>query len=1064
MTRYVFFSQSTDGFLRSSSGTYSSARAGTGIVVDNTSSYMYAGQRLATSTYFLYEGFISFDTSTIATTEVIANASILLHLLAVNGSVGAASNPLYARGRAYGTSLDTGDWVPADSLSSSSLFGQTAAALTANSSIHLPLADPGNNSGRISRSTTTQFVIDTQNTEASTTPTGDEYVQINTSEIGTLNDPILLVYTYAPTFASPVAGGTSQLSTGEIVEVQSTGTAGSPTLQLGYYTKFTNTFNVIDSNVNQYLNGTISPPIGMDQVEVVVDSNDQIWVYAPSAVSGNEYINEIAYTRNTPTGYAFTAVLAAPYASPVSSPIASLKAVATTYKDSKGLYVYNNVILVTATAVSSASTVRSRSSILVTGTGGSTSGGSFNLGTGPKPAYTVNAPTVVPAGSFSGSPKLDMVASAEKVLVTASYEAGAGGQVITTIASLTLSAKFTGIAGNTETVTIASQTSPKTLYQTNGYQVMGPESKVRALKTTSNQCTIIYVGEPNTVRAQSVDFSANLVGSASVLTSVIDAGANGVWDTAYDPASNSVWMYYNVPGTPSTIKRVPYRIATALWDTANTYTVTTSAPTTATNTSLWLGRGSSDERMILVFLNNTSGSTRAKTSYIDSFNVAPNAPVFGPIPNFDANVGYTFKWAFSDPNPKDKQAKYEIEIDNNTTLATAIHTGVVTSTATQYTIAASALAQNTTFRIRMRLYDQQNATGTWSNYQTFSTSDVGLATITDPVDDNQTGSADNYLVKWSYTTSGTATQNGFRLKMVRVSDSVTLYDSGAVSSTATSQQVTNIPNGVQVRFDLYLTNTNSQTTQTTSRLFITSYYAPAAITTFAAALNGPQVDLSWTVPGNVGSQNYPQTIAIYRYTQLDPTPVIIGRVDGAVNLFSDLVPAANTAPVYYAVSETDTGSTKSNEAGPGNVAFFGAAINESTSDPANPWYPTLNLFYGGPSSQEGKTLSGTVLQFAGRKRGATAYGTDAQHTVQFKAVIPFIGNPVGSLESSLTSDSTTMLRNFDLMIEDRVVLCFRDGRGRRIFGTVLSYTINDTQMGSELSFTINEADFTEVIS
>lgn len=99
------------GYLRSYSGTYATARAGTGSMdVEAATQYqLYVGQGVPAGTYSCYESYLAFDTSAIPDSNVVSDVKLYLY--------GDGSGPLQThctlevRARDFGASVDSTDWV-----------------------------------------------------------------------------------------------------------------------------------------------------------------------------------------------------------------------------------------------------------------------------------------------------------------------------------------------------------------------------------------------------------------------------------------------------------------------------------------------------------------------------------------------------------------------------------------------------------------------------------------------------------------------------------------------------------------------------------------------------------------------------------------------------------------------------------------------------------------------------------------------------------------------------------------------------------------------------------------
>ncbi|MGR6923080.1 hypothetical protein ACU635_53250 [[Actinomadura] parvosata] len=119
------FSSTADGSIESADGSaYSTARAGTGtLFVDTNPNNIDVGQ--THPVYLVYEGFISFDTSSIPDAATVSAVALALWLTADQSNI---DFTLEARTYDWGSSLTAGDWVPGANLGSLTLLASLATS------------------------------------------------------------------------------------------------------------------------------------------------------------------------------------------------------------------------------------------------------------------------------------------------------------------------------------------------------------------------------------------------------------------------------------------------------------------------------------------------------------------------------------------------------------------------------------------------------------------------------------------------------------------------------------------------------------------------------------------------------------------------------------------------------------------------------------------------------------------------------------------------------------------------------------------------------------------------
>lgn len=203
MTTDTFYSESADGFIESSHATtYSTARSSSGTkVAPATEVYLQVGQNLIGGFgYYLYETFLSFDTSTIPDSAIISTVTLSLH----GGSYSDQSTTdftIEARTYDWGASLTTADWIAGADLASNTLLASRSTSGWSTSAYNDFTENGSNFVSAINKTGITRIVICSSRTKDGTAPTGAEYVNFAANETtGTTKDPKLSVtYVLGPT-------------------------------------------------------------------------------------------------------------------------------------------------------------------------------------------------------------------------------------------------------------------------------------------------------------------------------------------------------------------------------------------------------------------------------------------------------------------------------------------------------------------------------------------------------------------------------------------------------------------------------------------------------------------------------------------------------------------------------------------------------------------------------------------------------------------------------------------------------------------------------------------------
>lgn len=134
MTTTIVFGETSDGYIESSSPTYSTARAGGSLVVNDTGTSLLVGQGRVdvAGGRFCMEGFLAFDLDGISPSDEVTDADLVVHQ--IQGRVD-ASFTVEAREYDWGATLDSGDWVAGASLGDVTPLLATLASSTQSDTI-----------------------------------------------------------------------------------------------------------------------------------------------------------------------------------------------------------------------------------------------------------------------------------------------------------------------------------------------------------------------------------------------------------------------------------------------------------------------------------------------------------------------------------------------------------------------------------------------------------------------------------------------------------------------------------------------------------------------------------------------------------------------------------------------------------------------------------------------------------------------------------------------------------------------------------------------------------------
>lgn len=364
--------------------------------------------------------------------------------------------------------------------------------------------------------------------------------------------------------------------------------------------------------------------------------------------------------------------------------------------------------------------------------------------------------------------------------------------------------------------------------QADGTATAGPWARVLGVGASS----FVVLTSSTGALAWAVYSSAlALLGSGSYAGSNATGGAfSDDWDAYYDRAAGVVTAYYLADtGSTRALESVDISPSTYAASAAVSLTAALGA-SGSTNDAVRVPGGFVDERRVLVTSANLASGTLSTVAYVDtSGNIAPDAPALVDKVGFDGSLAQVFDWAFGDDNTTDAQTAYELSVERVSDSASIVATGKVTSATASRTIAGGTIANGTSYRWRVRTYDELDAVGVWSDWDTFTTSALGNLTITTPAADNPAGvDSSSVLIAWAFAQGDGYAQTQRRVRLIRVSDSAVLSDTTMQASTATSYTVPSVPTDTPVSVEVSIV-TNAPGTPTVgpvARLLTTSYGLP----------------------------------------------------------------------------------------------------------------------------------------------------------------------------------------------------------------------------------------------
>lgn len=578
----------------------------------------------------------------------------------------------------------------------------------------------------------------------------------------------------------------------------------------------------------------------------------------------------------------------------------------------------------------------------------------------------------------------------------------------------------------------------------------------RLVGKPTGEFILIYSGATGNLSFRSYTVTATQIGASPNLAAATAFGGafGNLWDATYNRVTGNVEIYYVAAASARTVSMVEYNPVTGVVGTPVVLTSSYGAAS-STNYMLRTPRTPSDERKVVITgATSTAASVAQATPYLGytGGNVAPSSPAPGSRPNFDAAVvAAVFPWTFSDANTYDVQSAFQLQIIRVSDGVTVHDTGKVTSAVSSRTVAAGTLANGVAYVWQVRTYDALDVVGPYSPQQAFSTAATGTAAWVFPATDGTSPDTSSLALVWSYTSSG-PTQAQRRVRLYRTDTGALVSDTGMQANTTLGYTLTGLQSGVPYRTDLDLINSGSVAVPQISRTFTPVFDAPMTPTfTATPAENYIRIEINNPTP----SGSRPEVVRNVIYRMLDdddagPTTLPPIAEVGYNGVYYDREVAAGVAYAYWVGGIAASGyGVISLAVGATGPALTGPWIH-LVSDPAG---TEGNFIYQDSERGENLAVNGALLSFVGRTFPVADFGTQESHEMALAVRIPW---------DEGHDYAVTLMRMYE---RARSTLCYRDNRGRLLYGVILELSVMDaTDAGSIVEFTLSRVDHTAEIT
>jgi hypothetical protein len=181
-------------------------------------------------------------------------------------------------------------------------------------------------------------------------------------------------------------------------------------------------------------------------------------------------------------------------------------------------------------------------------------------------------------------------------------------------------------------------------------------------------------------------------------------------------------------------------------------------------------------------------------------NTAPNAPTGLGVSTTDGTP--RLSWTFTDPDAGNTQSAREVEVWNSAGTVLVHGSGKLASANAYYDMPSGILAASTTYKFRVRVWDQADAVSAYSAYQSWTTAQPyaasGTFTMT-PIDIDQ-GATTNHMNNGTFMWTGTKPTSTNVTIEYQTSANGTTYGSWSAATALAPGITMSIPPCKRIRF------------------------------------------------------------------------------------------------------------------------------------------------------------------------------------------------------------------------------------------------------------------------
>lgn len=206
MATLTAYSTSADGYVRSESATYSTARSGAGLIAPTNTQALIVGQQFSGGIYYCPELCLDFDTSSIPDDAVISAVDLSMYGFA---DFSDTEFDIEVRLHDWGASLTTADWVAGADLGGKTLLASRSSAGLSTAGYNAFTENGSNFRDNINKTGVTRILICSNRHRVGNTPTGEEWAAFYSADDADAGKYPKLVVTYTTSTTHAAAAALS---------------------------------------------------------------------------------------------------------------------------------------------------------------------------------------------------------------------------------------------------------------------------------------------------------------------------------------------------------------------------------------------------------------------------------------------------------------------------------------------------------------------------------------------------------------------------------------------------------------------------------------------------------------------------------------------------------------------------------------------------------------------------------------------------------------------------------------------------------------------------------------